>query len=395
MAAPEGIRQFPDQFDTDEEYDLNQCFRCGEEILDAASELIESSPSRARSGTLTAASDHSGKFEYARFPGNRSEAKGVAEMIEARHEQGVPLEDIVVLVRSSVSDWIGEIGPELDKRRIDYVNPDRVDSILEDDSLTRNIEIARIAACDDYADSLAWWILLDVINGVSSEFRDYIYQSAVDNDSTFAEELLRLCPDFKGSPTERSARAAVRAVKEITQKADEIDSELEDVDLGESGWGGWILDHFGREKFSQEQTNLLQEVGDFLGNEVTLQDFLGKLEPVAKDLATDADAVRVMTITKSKGLTVDSVFVMGVEEGIIPRVDALKPEEERRLLYVAITRATDLCVLSYANHRRGPTARHGEGTTGQSRGRSPLIQHLSIGNWRPGDVVVDEVKNLA
>lgn len=394
MAAPEGIRQFPEEFGTDDTYDLTQCFRCGEEILEAANSLIQASADPERTEPLEAAVDYTGKYEYARFPGHRAEARGVADMIQARIQQGISPEEIIVLVRSSVDDWISVLGPELEEQGIEYVNPDSVDRILSDENFLCKIEKLHIAAQENGMDSLAWWILLDIVNGISDDFRNYIYQEAIKAGETFAEALLRVYPDFEGTPTTRSANTARDTIEEVTVRAEELRDEAEDPELDETGWGGWILEQFGRQSFRQSEINLLEEVGKFVGKEVSLRDFLGKLEPVAKDLATDAEAVRIMTMTKSKGLTVNSVFVMGVEEDIIPMSDSPMPDEERRLLYVAMTRATHLCVLTYANRRRGRTARHGGGETRSSRGRSSLLEHLEIGEWREGNRVVEEVQQL-
>jgi DNA helicase-2/ATP-dependent DNA helicase PcrA len=80
-------------------------------------------------------------------------------------------------------------------------------------------------------------------------------------------------------------------------------------------------------------------------------------------LLTDADDdkgdeknhVTLMTIHSSKGLEFPTVFLVGLEENLFPSQMALNSrtdlEEERRLFYVAITRAKDLCTLSYATSR--------------------------------------------
>ncbi len=76
------------------------------------------------------------------------------------------------------------------------------------------------------------------------------------------------------------------------------------------------------------------------------------------DTAPDADTVKMMTIHAAKGLEFPLVFLPGFEEGLFPNQRALNEEgnkgleEERRLAYVAITRARKRCVLSYANARR-------------------------------------------
>lgn len=96
------------------------------------------------------------------------------------------------------------------------------------------------------------------------------------------------------------------------------------------------------------------------GNEHTsLTDYLGEIS-----LATDQDSddqgetterVTLMTVHAAKGLEFNNVFIVGVEEDLFPSIlsaGQLKEiEEERRLLYVAITRAKNYCTLSYASSR--------------------------------------------
>lgn len=93
-------------------------------------------------------------------------------------------------------------------------------------------------------------------------------------------------------------------------------------------------------------------------DEVTLHDFLTEVS-----LATDqdekddstAERITLMTIHAAKGLEFSNVFIVGVEEDLLPSaMSASSPqeiEEERRLLYVAITRAKNYCMLSYASSR--------------------------------------------
>jgi len=69
----------------------------------------------------------------------------------------------------------------------------------------------------------------------------------------------------------------------------------------------------------------------------------------------EADAVRLMTVHAAKGLEFPVVFICGLEEGLFPheRLDeaAIDHEEERRLFYVALTRASEKIYLSYAHLR--------------------------------------------
>jgi superfamily I DNA/RNA helicase len=83
--------------------------------------------------------------------------------------------------------------------------------------------------------------------------------------------------------------------------------------------------------------------------------------------------------------------IMGVEKNIIPHPRA-DLEEERRLLYVGMTRATDMCVLTFARRRQGPTARQGTANVNRPRGRCPLLENLpKIGDYQDGEQVIAEL----
>lgn len=96
---------------------------------------------------------------------------------------------------------------------------------------------------------------------------------------------------------------------------------------------------------------------------ISLTDFLAEVS-----LATDQDTqdsaeerVTLMTVHAAKGLEFSNVFIVGVEEELFPSsmcTTLNEIEEERRLLYVAITRAKDFCMISYASSRfrNGQTA---------------------------------------
>ena len=97
--------------------------------------------------------------------------------------------------------------------------------------------------------------------------------------------------------------------------------------------------------------------------ESTLEAFLEHVALVSDvdDLDADPDRVTLMTMHAAKGLEFPSVFVVGVEHGILPHERSLEDptaeEEERRLLFVGITRAEQQLQLSYCQRRtfRGQT----------------------------------------
>lgn len=123
----------------------------------------------------------------------------------------------------------------------------------------------------------------------------------------------------------------------------------------------------------QNMEELLNSLKVFVENrmqegveEIKLTDFLAEVA-LLTDQDTDKeelpDWVSLMTVHASKGLEFKNVFVVGLEEELFPSLmsqdNQQAIEEERRLFYVAITRAEENCVLSYAKSR----VRHGQTNT--------------------------------
>ncbi|HRF96497.1 MAG TPA: 3'-5' exonuclease, partial [Aggregatilineales bacterium] len=111
----------------------------------------------------------------------------------------------------------------------------------------------------------------------------------------------------------------------------------------------------------QERQENVQELRGLLvkaqAEELTLSDFLGDLALVAdvEGETRDRDAVTLLTLHAAKGLEFPTVFLTGVEEGLLPHSRAFdEPDglaEERRLMYVGITRAKDYLYLTHAFRR--------------------------------------------
>ena len=113
-----------------------------------------------------------------------------------------------------------------------------------------------------------------------------------------------------------------------------------------------------RQENIQEFINSLQEFVDARkeegeGDSIGLPDFLQQVALLSdSDSSDDTDnKVSLMTIHASKGLEYPNIFIVGLEENIFPSpmmCDSLrKLEEERRLLYVAITRAEKRCTIYF------------------------------------------------
>ncbi len=137
-------------------------------------------------------------------------------------------------------------------------------------------------------------------------------------------------------------------------------TELLDILTEESGYFESLADGTSEGEVRQENVRELLSVAQKF-NDVSLEQALERfLEEVA--LASDTDeinreseAVHVMTVHSSKGLEFPVVFILGLEEGVFPHSrSALSPtemEEERRLMYVGLTRAKERVCLLYTEQR--------------------------------------------
>lgn len=114
------------------------------------------------------------------------------------------------------------------------------------------------------------------------------------------------------------------------------------------------------DQFTEREENLSELRGRLEkahADEVSLGDFLTETALVADvdTLDEDADAVTLLTLHSAKGLEFPVVFLVGLEDGLLPHLRSLDdPEgmaEERRLMYVGLTRAKDQVYLTYAFRR--------------------------------------------
>lgn len=150
------------------------------------------------------------------------------------------------------------------------------------------------------------------------------------------------------------------ASKASTAPADELAREF----IQETGLLQFYRDQNTPEALARLENihELLNAVAEFAGSDPTgeprtLSEFLQEVSLVADvdRLSDDENRVTLMTLHASKGLEFKVVFVTGLEEGLFPLAKAAQDptelEEERRLLYVGVTRAEEALFLTYARSR--------------------------------------------
>ena len=214
-----------------------------------------------------------------------------------------------------------------------------------------------------------------IINYPARGIGDTTFAKIVNTASTHGVSLWKVIqqPIVFGLQLSKGAQAKIDGFKTLvegwTQRlASEDAYELGHSIIMESGISKEIYGSTNPEDLSRQE-NLEEFLGgmqDFVENrkeedrenEIGLSDFLQEVA-LLTDLDSDGDAdqpkVTLMTIHSAKGLEFPTVFVVGLEENIFPSpmcVNSVRElEEERRLLYVAITRAEKHCILTCAQNR--------------------------------------------
>jgi DNA helicase-2/ATP-dependent DNA helicase PcrA len=376
-AAPEGILRFLDDYPGAADYVLSVSHRCGSDIIAWARHVIESDPRRAAGRPRLQAPDGApaGEAALLSFPSQVTEARGVAALIESLIDQeGLQPSDILVMFRGDHNaGFSGPIKRCLQERGIPFEDPAWVKTLLAQADNRLVLLVLRLLA--DRTDSLAWRGLLVLEAGVGPGFAAALYEQARSAGTTFARTLLDgLEEEYPTAPAASRGRASdlVRRVLEWLDR-----QEIPD-EPGVEQWGAWVAERFDEDPLaplSDELRQLLADVDTVAETGLDLGRYLSQLQPLARDLAqAQAGGVRFMSMNSSKGLTVEASIVVGAEEGVVPRPDA-DVDEERRLLYVAMTRARRFNFVTWAGRRTGPTARAGAPRVRERRTESRFLRN--------------------
>lgn len=374
-AAPQGILRFFKDYPTGIDYPLTITQRCGRSIVEWANFVILGNPDRAANrGVLTcAAGAQPGEVALLSFTSDAGEAKGVATLVERLIDrEGLHPSDILVLLRSDYRGMFSRpIRQELERRKVPVSDPDEVEHMMAEGGNRYFLEVIRLLV--NRTDSLAWASVIGLTDGIGRGFVDHIYARARDGKIGFGDALLaEYADEFVDAPA--ASRGKAKAL--LDRVLPWLDEHKPLEEAPEGGWGRWATDRADGDVLpvpSPEFRDLLLELDTVAEADQALGRFMGQVQPLGEDLAAArSGGVRIMGMGRAKGLTVQATIVAAVEDNVIPRPEA-DLAEERRLLYVAMTRARSYLYVTWARRRRGPTARSGRPQVWELRHHSPFL----------------------
>ena len=355
------VQRFRDDFPDAATYLLEQNYRSTQAILDAAGAVI------AENGTHVARklwTDREGGDALATYEAYNDEEEGefVAREVGRLAVSGRSLGDVAVLYRTNGQSRA--IEDALVRHRIPYrlIGGVRFYQRREIKDL-----VAYLRLVHNRLDEAS---LLRVINVPARGIGDTTIGRLRDFANDTGLTLWDACEATvrgTGVPgvTGRAARAVARFVRTIEGLREQRDlplGDLLDAVLVESGYVEYLRDRdaeaLDRVENVQQLRTVMAQYEDTVGTGAAdLASFLQDVALVADvdELDSGVEAVTLITLHAAKGLEFPAVFMVGLEEGVLPHIrsfdDPRQMEEERRLAYVGMTRAKDQLYLSRAFRR--------------------------------------------
>ena len=386
-ASAANMQELQKDFAVEKVIKLEQNYRSHGHILDAANALIEHNRRRLGKNLWTSASKGEPLRVYEAAT-DFDEAGFIVEEVKALHSEGVSLSEIALLYRSNAQSRVLEHA--LFNAGIAY----RVYGGLrffERQEIKHALAYLRLLASDDDGGALTrvinfptrgignrsfeqlqdlarergvslWAAAVEKAGGGRREARGEKAAVGESEDAVKADavdHVSRLTPHAslaKGIPAFVALIASMRAATASLPLPEIIEHVLEHSGLKQ---------HYQSEREGADRLENLDElinaaagfVSDEQQDDTSLTAFLAHaaLEAGDNQAQAGADALQLMTVHSAKGLEFHSVFISGLEEGLFPHENSLSEadgrEEERRLMYVALTRARRRLYLSFAQSR--------------------------------------------
>lgn len=341
------IRRFARDFPNAPQVRLEENFRSTGSILSAANAVI--AHDRKRLGkTLFTRKSQGDPIEILAFSDAQHEAAALAGEIQRRHAEGVPWQDMAILYRNNFLSRGYE--EALMRARVPYV-------IVGDVGFYQRAEIKdalaflRLAATPDdrQSDEAFRRVVNEPRRGFGAKAMEILEAEAAFRNVS----LLRALDAAPLPPKTRAAGLAFAdAIRRVGQDASHTLADQLSLLLDATGYRAML--RASKAETTEDRLENLAELLDLAGSFHTARELLDHAALATSRPDEDETArIRLMTLHKAKGLEFGHVFLPAWESGVIPS-DYGDPDEERRLAYVALTRAMRRLSITRSGFRRGP-----------------------------------------
>lgn len=343
FAHPEGITDFGNRHQNVEDHNLDECRRCRELIVTVSDNMIRGNYPPGTNNRLVAFQPQPGPamVRVVQWPTLNDEAGGIAAFIQCLvNQRGFTAGDILVLSPRRL------IANKIKSRLVASNCGITVHSFYNDKLLEpkkAQIAMTKLQLMSDPEDCVAlrYWLGIGSPSwrrGQYTILRDYCEQ----NDCLPAKVLSEV---VKG-------KIQISGINQLTRRYQELQTEINR--LNQLSVAGLFCDLFPQSSTWAEPICELvtEKIGD-VEDAQSLLDLL-RTEITQPEMPAEGDFVRIMSLHKSKGLTSRVTIIVGCIHGLIPFVDNDLPsterlanlQEQRRLFYVALTRAKEVLVVS-------------------------------------------------
>ena len=333
---------------------LEQNYRSTPHILAAASELISNNDKRLGKKLWTEL-DKGDKIGITAVWDGPEEARRIGDALEDLQNRNIKLNNAAILVRAQFQTR------EFEDRFIAVGLPYRIVGGFRfyERSEIRDM-LAYLRLVHSLSDDLAFERIVNTPKrGLGNKALAQVHMFARAQHLSLTQAAARIVESDELTPqAQRSLAGFIANVCKWHEKATQLShSELMRLIIEESGYGAMLraeqsLESVGRQENLSE---LLRAMEDY----DNLESFLEHVSLVMdRETNQNSEKVTIMTMHAAKGLEFDYLFLAGWEDGIFPSQRSLDEggaaslEEERRLAYVAITRARRRCTIWHAANRR-------------------------------------------
>jgi DNA helicase-2/ATP-dependent DNA helicase PcrA len=359
----ENIMTFPERHPGTQIHRIETNYRSTPEILNFANGVLEAQPKgRHFEKELRAARGHMEKPFVVQVMDDREQAEFIVKRVRSLHEdEGCALSGIAVLYRSHFIAVETQIA--LARAGIPYHITSGV-KFFERQHIRDLVALLRFVY--NPADEQAWARIAVLLPKVGEKGAQKLHAAAADHARLFQANLTdALGADDVRAKVPKDAKDDWEALVASLAQVREAMETGKPSDAVETAIDGWYGDYLkGAYVDYADRMEELSALVGFAQRFDETQDFLAQIlllnsETSDRNVDPNTDAVKLTTVHQAKGLEYDVVFVIGLADGQFPgrrSIEAGDVEEERRLFYVAVTRARNELYLSYPKiaSRPGP-----------------------------------------